>query len=108
MKRRDFVKAVPLTALLPAGLSALAGCEAESGSATATKATGQPTFGGSQKQEMPDYAGKIGYSDMTSKDADGNPQPGFPFLYQSDPGFEQRVQSLTFSLFLFPCSTAAL
>ena len=26
---------------------------------------------------MPDYAGKIGYSDMTATDADGTPKPGF-------------------------------
>ena len=26
---------------------------------------------------MPDYAGKIGYSDMSNTDADGNTQPGF-------------------------------
>ena len=27
--------------------------------------------------EMPAYAGKLGYSDMTGFDADGKPQPGF-------------------------------
>lgn len=30
-----------------------------------------------QPTKLPDYAGKLGYSDMTGFDADGNPQPGF-------------------------------
>ena len=30
-----------------------------------------------RSKTLPDYAGKIGYSDMTATDADGKPQPGF-------------------------------
>ncbi len=40
----------------------------ESGSAKPTAA---------RSKTLPDYAGKIGYSDMTATDANGKPQPGF-------------------------------
>ena len=34
-----------------------------------------------QATKMPDYAGKLGYSDMTAFDADGKPQRGFSTLF---------------------------
>ena len=79
MRRRDFVKALPLTPLLPAVLSAQAS-EAQTGSGN--QAAGQASSAGSQaagsqKQEVPAYAGKLQHSDGTITDADGNAQPGF-------------------------------
>ena len=81
MKRRTFVKMMPLTPLLPAALSALpANAEAatsqaaEGATSAASEATGSYGSGGGV---MPDYAGKIGYSDMSNTDADGNTQSGF-------------------------------
>ena len=79
MRRRDFVKALPLTPLLPAVLSSAA-CGAQTGSGN--QAAGQASSAGSQaagsqKQEIPAYAGSLQHSDGTVVDADGNAQPGF-------------------------------
>ncbi|MGB6639513.1 MAG: hypothetical protein WBG67_01945, partial [Thermoanaerobaculia bacterium] len=65
MRRRDFVKALPLAPLLPAALSGQA-CGAQTGSGG--QAAGQASSGGSQaagsqKQEIPAYAGKLQHSD---------------------------------------------
>jgi predicted aconitase len=75
MERREFLKLVPATALGAAGLVATSS-EAEDASSSAGRAAGQASAAG-KKRELPDYAGKLGYSDMTSFDADGNPRPGF-------------------------------
>ena len=74
MKRRTLVKLLPLTLVAPSALISQVGA-AEKTAAPAK--TGKAAAGGSKKTEMPDYAGKIGYSDMSNTDADGNTQPGF-------------------------------
>ncbi len=72
MKRRTVIKSIPALAALPAALklNIVSADEHKSGGSKAAAA-------GSKKTEMPDYAGKIGYSDMSNTDADGNTQPGF-------------------------------
>jgi hypothetical protein len=71
VKRRTVLKTLPSIALLPAALKVSIIEADEHKSAPKTAAAG------SKKTEMPDYAGKIGYSDMSNTDADGNTQPGF-------------------------------
>ena len=68
MKRREFVKTIPLTALVPAGLAATQPAHAQ----TAT-ATGQASSGASGTGALPDYAGKILDSDMNGVGPDGKP-----------------------------------
>ncbi len=68
MKRREFVKTIPLTALVPAGLAAAQPAHAQ----TAT-ATGQASSGASGTGALPDYAGKILDSDMNGVGPDGKP-----------------------------------
>ena len=68
MKRREFVKTIPLTALVPAGLAAAQPAHAQ----TAT-ATGQASSGASGTGVLPDYAGKILDSDMNGVGPDGKP-----------------------------------
>ena len=75
MKRREFVKGLVVVPATGALLSV-------PGVATATTATKDAASassgsGGSGSGKLPDYAGKIGYSDMSNTDADGNTQPGF-------------------------------
>jgi predicted aconitase len=75
VKRRTFLKAMPLAALAPAALQAL---YAKLGFAKpAEKGAESSDASGTGKGALPDYAGKLGYSDMTSFDADGKPRPGF-------------------------------
>ena len=73
MKRRTILKTLPAITLLPAALK-LNIVEADEHKAAPKAAAAKS---GSKKTEMPDYAGKIGYSDMSNTDADGNTQPGF-------------------------------
>ena len=77
MKRREFVKAIPLTALLPTGLAALAGNAQAASSETSNTATGstggQSDSGTSGNGTLPDYAGKILHSDMNGLGPDGKP-----------------------------------
>ena len=68
MKRREFVKTVPLTALLPAGLAAVQPAHAQT-----ETATGQASSGASGTGALPDYAGKILDSDMNGVGPDGKP-----------------------------------
>ena len=68
MKRREFVKTIPLTALVPAGLAAAQPARAQ----TAT-ATEQASSGASGTGALPDYAGKILDSDMNGVGPDGKP-----------------------------------
>ena len=68
MKRREFVKTIPLTALVPAGLAATQPAHAQ----TAT-ATGQASSGASGTGALPGYAGKILDSDMNGVGPDGKP-----------------------------------
>jgi len=78
MKRREFVKGaalVPVSGML-LSVPRLVDAATTDTDAQAGKAAVAGTAG-SQKQELPDYAGKIGYSDMSNTDADGNTQPGF-------------------------------
>jgi hypothetical protein len=81
MKRRAFVKAIPLTALLPAGLAALAGsaqaATTETGNNAAGNTGGQAASGASGTGVVPDYAEHMQTSDGTVVDADGNAQSGF-------------------------------
>ena len=77
MKRRDFVKAIPLSALLPVGLSALSGCEADSGSAKAVKVAGQASSGSSGTGEVPDWVKSMRDSDMVGLGPDGKPDPNY-------------------------------
>ena len=73
MKRRTILKTLPAITLLPAALK-LNIVEADEHKAAPKAAAAKS---GSKKTEMPDYAGKIGYSDMSNTDADGITQPGF-------------------------------
>ena len=83
MKRREFVKAVPLTALLPAGLSVQIGSalaesppagEAPAGSAPAGAAPAPAASGGgSGTGEVPGFAKYIVTSDMDGTGPDGKP-----------------------------------
>jgi len=83
MKRRTFVKALPLTALplLPGCGNAQDGNrqagKSPSGSAQTEKAVAKASSAGSQQRELPAYAGKLGISDHNGLDADGNAQSGF-------------------------------
>ena len=76
MKRRDFVKAVPVLsgAVVANGASAQT-AKAAAAPAAETAAKGA-TAGGYGKADLQEFAG-IGHSDMGSTDADGNPRPGF-------------------------------
>ena len=61
---------------------------AEAAASAASKAAGS---GGSGSETLPDYAGKILYSDMTGTDADGNTQQGFKHT-SSDADSKQPYQ----------------
>jgi len=80
MKRRKFVKAVSYSALVPAGLS-LKVIDAEAGTSQAAKASagtsGTAAGGTPKKVKLPDYAGKLGYSDGSVINPDGSTQRGF-------------------------------
>jgi len=77
MKRREFVKAIPLTALLPTGLSALAGSAqattTETGSDGGGQASGHSSSGSSGTGTLPGYAENFLTSDMQGLGPDGKP-----------------------------------
>ncbi len=82
MKRRDFVKALPLTVLLPAAVVAEAktagAANAQPRTAVAKKTqvaqtTGRASSGKSWTGKLPDYAGKMIHSDMDGLGPDGKP-----------------------------------
>ena len=77
MKRREFVKTVPLTALVPATLIAAQPANAQTASAETAKVTGQTSSGASGTGTLPDYAGKILHSDMDGLGPDGTPIADF-------------------------------
>lgn len=79
MKRREFVKGaalLPASGALLVAIPALADSSTTDTAAQAGKAAAAGTAG-SQKQEVPAYAGKLQHSDGIVIDADGNAQPGF-------------------------------
>ncbi len=77
MDRRDFAKTLSLSALVPAGAVGAAAVAVPQAKAQAAKtATKAAAAGGYGKADLQEFAG-IGYSDMGSKDADGNHNPGF-------------------------------
>ncbi|MHC4409104.1 MAG: hypothetical protein ACYS0F_08890, partial [Planctomycetota bacterium] len=69
MKRRTFLKAIPVVPLLPAVL------QAQDGGAAKGQAAGKGAAAGDNS--VPKWAGKLQHSDGTVVDADGNAQPGF-------------------------------
>ena len=78
MKRREFVKSIPLAALLPAGLAAQAGNalagNAQAGNAQASNAkAGDTTAGKAGAKDVPDYAEHFLTSDMNGLGPDGKP-----------------------------------
>ena len=79
MKRREFVQAIPLTALLPTGLAALAGsAQAATTKTGATEAeaasqVAKPTSSPSHYGIVPDYAKNFLTSDMQGVGPDGKP-----------------------------------
>lgn len=80
MKRREFCKGIALvpaagTLLSFPSLAKVAGAGQATAAGT-SPASGKKSVAGS-KRELPDWAGKLGYSDMTSIDEDGKPRPGF-------------------------------
>ena len=72
MKRRTILKTLPALTLLPAALKVTI-VEADEHKAAASKAAGAA----SKKVELPDYAGKLGYSDGSVTNPDGSTQRGF-------------------------------
>jgi predicted aconitase len=72
VKRRTLVKLLPLTLVAPSALISQVGA-AEKTAAPAK--TGKATASGSGK--VPDYAGKLGYSDGSVTNPDGSTQSGF-------------------------------
>jgi predicted aconitase len=77
MKRRDFVKAIPATALLPAALSAESAsaqiAKGRAGTAQVAQASGQAPAGTSWAKEVPDFAEHFLTSDMEGLGPDGKP-----------------------------------
>ncbi len=77
MKRRDFIKAVPLTALVPAALSAEVARakvkDVPAGNVQVAQTTGRASSGASGTGKLPDYAGKMIHSDMDGVGPDGKP-----------------------------------
>jgi hypothetical protein len=77
MKRREFVKTIPLTALLPTGLAALTGnaqaANTETGNTSAGNTGGQASSGASGTGAVPEYAADILTSDMNGLGPDGKP-----------------------------------
>ncbi len=71
MKRRDFVKAIPATAVLPAVLTTGAGMPKTAAAQTAT--TESAVTRAAKSLNLPDYAGKILHSDMDGLGPDGKP-----------------------------------
>ena len=71
MKRREFVKTIPLTALLPAGLSSVQIGSAQAADAPAKKAAEGAAKAGAKK--LPDYAKNFLTSDMLGLGPDGKP-----------------------------------
>jgi predicted aconitase len=76
MKRRDFVKSIPLVAIT-AGLAGQGANAEAAGSPAANAQVAKSSTAGSQKQEVPAYAGKLQHSDGSVVDADGSTKQGF-------------------------------
>ena len=80
MKRRKFVKTVSYSALLPATLSVKV-IDAEADNSAAGKpspgTSGTSGGGAAKNSKLPDYAGKLGYSDGSITNPDGSTQGGF-------------------------------
>lgn len=83
MKRREFVKTIPLAALLPAGLVAQAGNalagNTEASNAQAAKAAGKATYGAAGSGKLPDWvtAKRLVTSDMDGIGPDGKPDVNY-------------------------------
>ena len=90
MNRRDFVKAMPAAALAPAALTAETG-NAQAGNPQSVKATGPAPLGESKMNKLPDYAGKLGISDMTAFDLDGKAKPGFSHTSSKTPQADPKA-----------------
>ena len=75
MKRRKFVKTVSYSALLPATLSVKV-IDAEADNSAAGKpspgTSGTSGGGAAKNSKLPDYAGKLGYSDGSITNPDGS------------------------------------
>jgi len=77
MKRRTFIKTVPLAALAPAALPALL-AEASRAEPTDEDVTGRPSSGASGSGEpAPDWVRGLRDSDMDGLGPDGKPVPGY-------------------------------
>ena len=72
MKRRDVLKAIPATAVLPAVL-ATGTAMPRAASAQVAQATEETAGGASGARKLPDYAGKMIHSDMDGLGPDGKP-----------------------------------
>ena len=83
MKRRTFVKALPLTALplLPGcsegGTDAGQASRTSDGATPPNESAEASVSSGSQRQEVPSYAGKLQHSDGSVTNTTGATQPGF-------------------------------
>lgn len=77
MERRSFLKALPAATLIPAALASENAEASADPNVTGAKAAPKPSTGASKVQELPDWAGKLGYSDMSAKNEDGSYQEGF-------------------------------
>jgi predicted aconitase len=76
MKRRDFIKAIPLTAAMPALLPIVIG-DAKVATAPAGQAAGKAASGASGTGKAPDWAKNLRDSDMDGLGPDGKPVPGY-------------------------------
>ena len=77
MDRRDFAKALSLSALVPGGVVAGAAATALQANAQTAAAPADAAAGAAKASgPRPDHAA-VGYSDMSGTDADGKVQPGF-------------------------------
>jgi len=75
MKRRAFIKTVPLAALVPAGLAAVQAGDAQATSTETANTTGQASSGAAKAgaKNLPDYAKNFLTSDMYGVGPDGHP-----------------------------------
>ena len=74
MKRREFIKAIPATAVLPAVLATGAAMpKAATAQAATTESTASRDPAAAKTYGLPDYAGKILQSDMNGLGPDGKP-----------------------------------
>ena len=71
MKRRTFVKVLPVLPVLPSAFFA------RDGKAQDGKVSGKPSSGASGTREIPAYAKDLRSSDMEGLGPDGRPLPGY-------------------------------